>query len=120
MKKFLILLLTLTLILGVLVSCDKSLEKDSSDTTSTESTENSVVMRAKIIELDSQTALVEPLEDDPARKSSDRIWVSIEKFDDIEAKVGSIVDIVYEGYIMETYPAQIKASGWCKVSDPAK
>ena len=134
MKKFILLFLTLTLIICVFASCDNGEISDtetsaesmitdtSAQTTSaesdTEAVDESVVMRAKIIELDSKTALVEPVEDDPARRSADRIYVNINGFSDIGAKVGSIVDITYDGYIMETYPAQIRARDWSKVSDP--
>ena len=134
MKKLILFLLTLTVILGVLASCDngeisdtetsaESISTDTSaQTTSAESDmetiDKSVVMRAKIIELDSKTALVEPVEEDPARRSADRIYVNINGFSDIGAQVGSIVDITYDGYIMETYPAQIRAQEWSKVSDP--
>lgn len=137
MKKLILLLLTLTIIIGIFASCDNGEAKDtessaestsadtvadtsagtSTDTSDTEAAVKTAVMRAKIIELDSKTALVEPVEDDPARKSADRIYANIGGFDDINAQIGSIVDITYDGCIMETYPAQIRASAWSKVSD---
>ena len=132
MKKFILLFLTLTLIICVFASCDNAELSDtetsaesiitdtSAQTTSaesdTEAVDESVVMRAKIIELDSKIALVEPVEDDPARRSADRIYVNIGGFSNIGAKVGSIVDITYDGYIMETYPAQIRAQEWSFVN----
>ena len=135
MKKFISLFLTLILIICIFAACDKSEAKDTessaeatsadtvADTSAVTSADTeaakSVVMRAKIIELAEKTALVEPVEDDPARRSADRIYTNIDGFNDIGAKVGSIVDITYDGYIMETYPAQIRASAWSKVSDPA-
>ena len=133
MKKLIILLLTLTLILGVFASCDKGASNDSSDTTSIETsskettvststseTEIDHVVRATIIEIDGNVVLIEPVEGEWELKSADRIWINVEGFDDIGAKIGSIVDVTYDGYIRETYPAQITASKWEKVSDPVQ
>ena len=71
---------------------------------------------ATILELSDTTALVEPLEDEDERRSSDKISFGLKGLDDIEAKVGSVVEVTYAGSMMESYPAQIKAVSW-KLSD---
>lgn len=67
---------------------------------------------ARIIELDDQAALVEPLEGESERQSADRIYVGIRDFENIGAKQGDLVQIFYTGCIMESYPAQIHGTGW--------
>lgn len=71
---------------------------------------------ATILELSDTTALVEPLEDEDERRSSDKISFGLKGLDDIGAKVGSVVEVTYAGGMMESYPAQIKAVSW-KLSD---
>lgn len=71
---------------------------------------------ATILELSDTTALVEPLEDEDERRSSDKISFGLKGLDDIEAKVGSVVEVTYAGGMMESYPARIKAVSW-KLSD---
>lgn len=71
---------------------------------------------AAILELSTTTALVEPLEDEDERRSSDKISFGLKGLDDIEAKVGSVVEVTYAGGMMESSPAQIKAVSW-KLSD---
>ena len=71
---------------------------------------------ATILELSDTTALVEPLEKEDERRSSDKISFGLKGLDDIEAKVGSVVEVTYAGGMMESYPAQIKAVSW-KLSD---
>lgn len=121
MKKFILLFLILTLIFGILASCDKSESKGSetseiTDTSDTDAVFDHQVVRAKIIEISGNSVLIEPLEGEPERASADRIWVNIDGFSDVGAEIGSTVDITYDGYIMETYPAQIRASAWSLVN----
>lgn len=71
---------------------------------------------ATILELSDTTALVEPLEDEDERRSSDKISFGLKGLDDIEAKVGSVVEVTYAGGMMESSPARIKAVSW-KLSD---
>ena len=124
MKKLILLFLTLALTLGVFASCDKVAPDanttiiETADSTSTFETKDDHVVRATIIEINGNTVLIEPVKGEWELKSADRIWINVEGFDDIGAKVGSIVDVTYGGYIMETYPAQITASKWEKISDP--
>lgn len=53
---------------------------------------------------------VEPDEGEEIRKSADLIEVGIIRLaTNVKFKVGERVKITYDGYVMETYPAQIKA-----------
>lgn len=67
--------------------------------------------KAKIIEINGDSVMVEPLES-PESSSSDRIVFSKAKLEEINAEKGDTVIIVYDGLIMESYPAQIRASSW--------
>lgn len=67
---------------------------------------------AEILEIGGSYALVEPLEGENERNSSDKISFGTEKLEDINAEAGDIVEITYDGLIMESYPAQIHASRW--------
>ena len=67
---------------------------------------------ATVIELNGNTALVEPVEYEWERKSSDRISFGIAELPDIGATIGSVVQVTYRGAIRETYPATIDATGW--------
>lgn len=67
---------------------------------------------ATILELSDTTALVEPLENEDERLSSDKISFGLSGLDKIGANVGSVVEVTYNGGIMESYPAQIKAVSW--------
>ena len=74
--------------------------------------------KAKIVEIESESVIVEPLEGEieltsPNRK---RIRFSTNGFDDIGASVGDIVTITFMGgSITESYPAGITATGWAIV-----
>ena len=67
---------------------------------------------AIVLELDSASALVQPVAGEDELRSSDQIRFSIQALGDIGAEVGSEVQISYTGYIMESYPAQIHAVKW--------
>ena len=70
-----------------------------------------VGLRATVLELTETTALVEPV-GEYAQSICDRISISLGKLPDIGAKVGDEVIIWYTGEILESYPAQIHATGW--------
>ena len=76
--------------------------------------EQNVVHRfvATILEMDSTTALVQPVEGEDELRSADQIRISIADLGDIGAEEGSDVEIYYSGGIMETYPAKINAVKW--------
>ena len=67
---------------------------------------------ATIVELDSTSALVQPVEGEDELRSADKIHLGIADLDDVGAQVGSEVEIYYTGGIMESYPAQINAVKW--------
>lgn len=67
---------------------------------------------ATVIGLNGGTALVEPVEYEWERTSSDRISFGIAELPDIGAEVGSVVQVTYRGAIREMYPASIDATGW--------
>ena len=79
---------------------------------------------AEIVEINGESVLVEPLEGEQERNSADRISFSTDGLRDLGAEEGDIVEITYDGMIMESYPAQIRASKWkihekaCQGTDP--
>lgn len=78
-------------------------EKVSSDMVVEES-----IFRAKVLEVHEAMILVEPLEGEEERRSSDKIYVSLQELEKTpEIQVGDILEIRYDGRIQETYPAQI-------------
>lgn len=69
---------------------------------------------ATVLEVKEHTLLVEPLEGEEERKSSDRISVgtdSISEADSLTAlgklREGDVIEIGYDGMIKESYPAQL-------------
>ena len=64
---------------------------------------------AKVVESNEKTIIVEPLEDELIRKSADKISIGIGNTDALYA-IGSYVYVEYNGDVMESYPAQIRAS----------
>ena len=67
---------------------------------------------AEIIELGENSVIVEPLEGETERQSSDRISFGTAELEEIGAEVGTIVEIIYDGAIAESYPAQITVGSW--------
>ena len=63
---------------------------------------------ATVLELDSNSTLVQPVEGEEELHSADRIHLGVAELGDIGAQVGSDVEIYYTGGIMESYPAQIQ------------
>lgn len=64
--------------------------------------------KAAVLEINENSILVEPLEGEDVLRSADRVSVSttgIDISDDLAE--GDIVEIIYSGGIMESYPAQI-------------
>ncbi len=71
---------------------------------------------ATIIEINGNSVLVEPVEGELEKLSSDKISFGIADLEKIDVEVGSVVQVTYKGDIMESYPAQIRATSW-KLSD---
>lgn len=74
------------------------------------------VFRAKVLQLDEKCVLVEPMAGENERNCSDKIYVSFWNLKNVpEIQVGDILEIQYDGMIMETYPAQIGSAYAIKV-----
>ncbi len=69
---------------------------------------------ATVLEISVVSALVEPLEGEEERTSSDKIRFSVKGIEGMEGTVepGDIVEIFYDGMIAESYPAEIGATYW--------
>lgn len=64
----------------------------------------------KVIEVDTSYIIVEPNEDEEERKSADKISIGLDKNSDTRYMFGTNVKITYDGTIMDSYPAQVKAT----------
>lgn len=64
----------------------------------------------KVVESNVSYIIVEPNKDEEERKSADKISIGLDTYTDILYTVGTNVKITYDGTIMESYPAQIKAT----------
>ena len=64
----------------------------------------------KVIESNQSYIIVEPNENEEIRKSSDKIDIGLGEYNDALYEVGTNVKITYEGPIMESYPAKVKAT----------
>ncbi len=93
-KKMTVIVLCMVILIGIVVWFNNS--------------HNKTVFEATIIEIHDNSYLVEPVEGSLELKSADRITVSMEKLDSsVEPEVGDIIEITYNGDIMETYPARL-------------
>lgn len=94
MKKLICILTTLAMLLS-LAACGGK-------------TENAVTFRAAVLEINDGYYLVEPVEGSAELKSADQITVPMKDMaPSPEPEVGDILEIEYDGYIAESYPAQI-------------
>lgn len=64
----------------------------------------------KIVESEISYIIVEPNENEEIRKSADKISIGLGENNDVMYVVGTNVKITYDGNIMESYPAQVKAT----------
>ena len=78
------------------------------DTVNNEQNEKSFF--GKVVESEASYIIVEPNEDEEERKSADKISISLGEYNDALYMVGTNVKITYNGSIMESYPAQVKAT----------
>ena len=79
--------------------------------------------KARIIESNGDTVIVEPLENEDIRRSADKISVGIgnvKKYVPEVLPVGTLVEIVYDGNINETYPAQINVLGFRTIMEESE
>lgn len=71
-------------------------------------TNNKTAFQATVLEVHDNYYLVKPAEGSTELNSADQITVSVTGIDiSPKPKVGDIVEIVYDGLIAESYPAQI-------------
>ncbi len=101
MKRFMALVFALIGVLG-LAACDHKSGKDFDEA-------KTVSFHAKVLEVHDNYLLVEPFADNSESKSAGKIQVSLK--DKTSSwpmpAVGDFVNIVYDGNLMETYPAQL-------------
>lgn len=72
---------------------------------------------ATVTQIKGDFVLVEPIEGEPERQSSDEISFSTKNLNELDVRTGSIVEITYSGKIMESYPSQITPISWKIASD---
>lgn len=66
------------------------------------------VFQATILEINNDTMLVNPVEGSSELTSADKISLSMKNLkSSTEPQVGDIVEIEYDGEILESYPAQL-------------
>lgn len=67
----------------------------------------SAEFEARVIKTDEHSVLIEPSEGEEELRSSDRISISADDLKDLELKEGDVIRVLYNGEIMETYPARL-------------
>lgn len=70
----------------------------------------SCTLRLKVLEINGESALTEPEEGQWERESGDRIYVPLTALHlgvSTPLSVGDVIEIEYNGLLMETYPAQV-------------
>ncbi len=73
---------------------------------------------AEVIEVSDTSVIVMPLESEEEYSGENtRISFGTADLPKLEVAVGDVVKIAYNGVIMESYPAQIDATDWVKVTD---
>ena len=94
MKKFFYMLITLAVLFSF-TACNGK-------------TDDTATFQAIILEIHDDYYLVEPVEGSAELNSADQITVPMTSMNDSsEPEVGDILEIVYDGAIAESYPAQI-------------
>lgn len=71
---------------------------------------NEYSFMGKVIESSASYIIVEPNADEGVRKSFDKISIGLGDYNDVMYNVGANVKIIYDGTIMESDPAQVKAA----------
>ena len=72
---------------------------------------------ATVLQVNQFSLLVEPFEGEKERQSSSQISFGTENLNTADVRVGDVVQVSYEGGIMESFPAQIRATEWKVVTD---
>lgn len=95
-----LLSLTLALLLAVFSGCNAA--KGAGE----------YAFQATIMELNGDFVLAMPLEGEDIRRSSDLVSFSKKDLEELGAAEGDTVSVIYNGEVMESYPAQVVALGW--------
>lgn len=103
------------LLLGVFCACAE--ETQDTQRATAFSTENAYTFYASILEVNDTNVLVAPLTDSELLRSSDRLSFGTTELEKIDVAAGDVVQIAYTGDVMETDPAQIKATSWQIAND---
>lgn len=69
--------------------------------------QQNAVFVGTVVEVSENSLLIEPLEGEGETRSSDRITLGMSKMEDLELTEGDVVEITYNGIILESYPAQL-------------
>lgn len=78
-----------------------------------ESTGGEQSLTLKIVEISEHNVVADAVEDvDIYRDSLPRYSFGTSELDDIGAEAGDIVDVIYTGEVMETWPMQIQVVSW--------
>ncbi len=94
MKKIFCILITLAVLFSLIACSNK--------------TNDMTTFQAIILEIHDDYYLVEPVKGSAELNSADQITVSITNINvSPQLKVGDVLEIVYDGMIAESYPAQI-------------
>lgn len=72
---------------------------------------------ATVLDINGSSVTVQPVGNSAVLMSADRVSFGVSDLEKIDAKVGSVVKVVYTGGVMETYPAQINAKSWAFSDD---
>ena len=98
MHKMLLIILSTFVTMG-LIACNNEVS-------------NTYTFKAKVVESNSSSIIVEPLEDEEIRRSSDRISIALGYIPEVTPPAfteGTLVEVEYDGNVKETYPAQVDA-----------
>ena len=88
-----------------------NVENISSNPVATENLdENKYSFFGKVIESGTNYIIVEPNENEEIRKLSDKIDIDLGENNDALYEIGTNVKITYEGHVMISYPAKVKAT----------
>ena len=117
MKKLLALMLALVMVFTVAGCGETADQKTEDETKNTESKAELESFTATILEFGNNHVLVQPDEGESELRSADKISFGTKDLEQLDVAVGSRVVVYYDGMIMESYPAQIIASGWEKAND---
>ena len=107
MKKTTALLLLSIFCLSMFTGCTNTAAIDTDDTADEE-----YIFKAVIMEIYDGSVIVEPMENEDIRASSDKLTFGISELGYINPQIGDIVSVAYTGIVRESHPAQIDALSW--------